>query len=378
MFPPIQTGTSHYSSNLALALTSRKHNVTVVTLRVGAEQQDACGFPVTRLPALHIPMKNFFKYFNICSIYPGNFIRLARIANEAQADAVLLVNHYLDIAFPAIFAARRRGIPLICSVGTQLQSSNPRSDWILNFLDRLICGRMVFPFCDRIIAWDEEILRYLKDVHHAGVLDKTVIINYGVNGDISFLLEHNHDYGPHNQLLGVGAVIEQRSFVPLVKAFHALSHEFPLLKLKIVGHIYHDAAVKLATELGLAARVMFTGELPHDNVLDEMRKSDLFFSSLTARYVGLGTATIESMLLGVPTVANVYPTLLGKARLADLENIALCGGASPEEIADKIRLLLKEQALREKIGKAGREFIRKNLDWDKIASEIEALILEVI
>lgn len=156
-------------------------------------------------------------------------------------------------------------------------------------------------------------MRYLGDVHGSQVTGKSVIINYGVNGDPRTFLEHRHDYRPHNQILGVGAVVEQRDFMPLVRAFHLLAREFPRLRLKIIGHVYYDAPRKFAEAHGLGGRVVFTGELPHREVLEELGHSDLFFASLTGRYVGLGTATIESMLMGVPTVANVYADLLGKA-----------------------------------------------------------------
>lgn len=369
MFPPIRTGTSYYSDNLA----ARGHSVTVVTLHNEEEIDDHRRFPVIRLPALHFPLRNFFKHFRISSCFPSNYSRLSRIARETGAEVVLLVNHYLDIAFPAIHAARKSGIPLVCSVGTQLQSPGPGKHRILNILDRLICGRMVFPFCDSIVSWDNEILRYLHDVHGAKVSGKSVTINYGVNGSPEAFLEHTHSYEVHNQILGVGAVIAQRDFLALVQAFRKLAPDFPALKLKIIGHVYHDAAPRYVAEHGLGDRVTFTGEQSHQVVLQSLRESDLFFSSLTGRYIGLGTATIESMLMGVPTVVNAYPDLLGTAQLRNGEDAVLIEKLSTDLIADSIRKLLVDSALRRKVGEGGRTFVTTHLNWDKVSADFERL-----
>lgn len=376
MFPPIRTGASYYSENLAAALAARGHSVTVVTLQNSeATDTDDRNFRVVRLPALHAPLKNYFKHFRICAGFPGNYRKMARIAKEMRADVILLVNHYLDIAFPAIHAARSSNIPLICSVGTQLQSPSPLRHRILNALDWLICGKLIFPFCSRIVAWDNEILRYLKDVQGPGIEKKCVIVNYGVNGDPDRFTGHQHDYSAHQQILGVGAVIEQRNFLALVQAFEILAPEFPELRLKIIGHVYHDAAPRYVAARGLGDRILFAGEQPHDQVLEALKSSDLFFSSLTGRYIGLGTATIESMLMGVPTLVNAYPDILGRAPLSDGDDIRLLDTLSPALLAERMRTLLTNEDLRRRIGQGGRNFVTRHLNWKTVAEHYEQLLV---
>lgn len=373
MYPPMRTGTAFYMRNLALALKARGHHITIVTL--GADSNDdAEGLDVRRLPALRMPIAGFFKHFQMCSMFPSNWSRLTCVANETDAEVILLINHYLDIAFPAAFAAHRRHIPLVCSVGTQLQSLNPRRNWLLNVLDRMICGRLVFSFCSRVVAWDTQIRQYLVDVHGLSMARKTVIVNYGVNGDISNFLLHKHDYGLKGVILGVGAVSEQRSFVPLVRAFSYIANKFPQMRLRIVGHVYYDEAIRVAAELGIANRTEFVGELPHDRVLMEMRGADVLYSSLTGKYVGLGTATIEAMLLGLPTVVNTPLDLLGTGMLVDGVHLIHSQDAKPVEIAKQIKRLLNDELLRQRVGEEGREFVRKYLNWERVAEDMEQLL----
>jgi len=379
MYPPIRTGTAFYARNLAGAMAACGHRVMVVALEPPGPSDATADVEVKVLRAWRVPLKGFFKHFRVCSMFPGNYAALVRLARDFGADAVLLVNHYLDIAFPTIFAARRLRLPLVCSVGTQLQSLNPRRDRVLNILDRLICGCLVFPSCDRVVAWDTQIMKYLADIHGRRVTDKTVIVNYGVNGDPQRFLAHQHDYGLHNRILGVGAVSEQRSFVPLVRAFSILADEFPDLRLEVIGHVYHDEAPRLAATLGFGGRVQFVGELPHDRVLDEMASSDLLYSSLTGRYVGLGTATIESMLMGLPTVVNTPLDLLGGGAILQHGTHLMHSPSTDErEIAAHLRELLTDAQLRRRVGEGGRRFIQENMSWDKVARDMEAVIAPLL
>lgn len=158
IFPPIKTRTSFYAKNLARSLQDRGNQVTVVTLENEEADPEPYPYAVHRLPALHLRFVPFFKHFRVSAAYPRNFNRLRQLARDSGAQTVLLVDHYLDIAFRAAFAAKACGIPLLCSVGTELQSSDPLRHRLLNVLDRLICKHLIFPHCDRIIAWDREIL----------------------------------------------------------------------------------------------------------------------------------------------------------------------------------------------------------------------------
>lgn len=378
MYPPIRTGTSFYSKNLAHNLALKGHNVKVITINGKVPNDHPSMFSVENIRGLKLPLRNYFKHLRVTSFSPSNYLSVNAILRNHKSDVVLLINHYLDIAFPAIVATRTNRIPLVCSVGTQLQSCNPFRNKILNFLDWLICGHFIFPFCHKIVAWDNEILRYLRDVHGNELIGKTAIVNYGVNGDIQAMMANEQDYSLHNQIVGVGAVSEQRDFVSLVQAFGIIAPEYPALRLKIIGHIYYDAAVRLAHDLGLKDRVVFTGELPHEAVLNEFKNSDAYFVSLTAKYVGLGTATIESMLMGVPVIANVPANLLGTTVVEDMKHLVLLNGLAPESTAAKMRTLLESRALREKIGNGGRSFIAKYMNWEKVSRDMEILLETVV
>ena len=370
MFPPIRTGTSNYSNNLADSLSNEKNDILVITIKNNeAVSVDDKLFDVVRIPALHLPLKNYFKHLRFCSFFPNNYKKVNSIALQFKPDIMLLINHYLDIAFPAIYAAKKNKIPLYISIGTQLQSLNPIRNKVLKILDRIIVGKMIFPFSNKIIAWDKEIERYLLNVHSVRIKDKIRIIAFGANGDIGLYMNHQHNYASINQILGVGAIIEQRDYCYQIRVFNELLKKFPNLILKIVGHVYIEKPILLAKELGIEKKVIFTGEISHSEVLEEYKKSCIHWMMLNGEYVGLGTSTLESMLMGVPSISNSPENLFGNNSLKDYHNYIHSDGMTIEKDVEKISFLIENQPERERIGKAGREFIVKYMNWPSVAKQ---------
>ena len=378
MFPPIRTGTSFYSKNLVDNMVKHGHQVTLVTVVNSDTEEGSYPYQVVRIPALHFPMKSYFKHLRFCSLFPCNYISISRLVKETQAEVILLVNHYLDIAFPAIYASIRHKIPLIVSVGTQLQSLNPVRNKILNILDRIICGGAIYPFCRKIVSWDKEIERYIYDIQSKSTSQKSVIVPFGVNGDISEYKKHEHNYELHNQILGVGAVIDHRNFLFQVQVFSRLLKYYPSLRLKIIGHQYISAPVQLVKELGINNQVEFTGELPHSQVLEELRKSDIHWMMLTSKYKGLGTSTLEAMLMGVPCFSNVPEGLLGIDQLKNFSNYIYTDGVSIDETVLNVKKILENRHLRVTIGQNGKHLVQENMNWDKVVKRMEEVIQGVL
>lgn len=376
MFPPIRTGTSFYSGNLAGVLQQQGHQVLVVTVKNTEAAAEEFPFPVYRIKALHIRLKNFFKHLRFSSVFISNYGRLTKIAKTHNADVILLVNHYLDIAFPAIYASRKLGKPLFISVGTQMQSLNPFRNKVLRLLDRLICGRLIFPFCRNIISWDAEIERYIKEVQREKIARKSVIIPFGSNGDAGEMLRYRHDYSKTDQIIGVGAIISQRDYLFNLRVFKELLISFPNMRLKIIGHIYIQSPLEFARQLGISDKVDFIGEAPHTIVIEELKKSAIHWMMLSGEYVGLGTATIEAMTLGIPCISNVPEDLFGKPLLKDMQNF-IYASKDVKEVTQKIIKVLTDEPLRMKIGLAGREFVNNHLDWQEVGRQMISLFEQV-
>jgi glycosyltransferase involved in cell wall biosynthesis len=378
MYPPNRTGTSYYSKCLAETFVRNGFKIILITTtnKEVSDNEMNNSFNVIRIPALHIPLKNYFKHLRFCSFNPQNYIRIKNISKSFNPDIILLINHYLDIAFPAIYASRLLNIPLYISIGTQLQSLNSFRNKVLHFLDRLIVGNFIFPFATRIVSWDHEIERYINDVHRKSNAEKSIMIPFGVNGDISHYNVFENNYEDSKQILGVGAVIDHRNYVYQIKVFKEILKIYPDLTFKIVGNKYIEEPEKVARELGIRDKVIFTGEIPHEEVLKEYQKSLLHWMMLCGKYVGLGMATIEAMLMGVPVISNVPENLLGDNKLRDMHNYVYTDGKTINKDVDNICKIIYDKQLRKVIGKNGKEFVQKYLNWDSVAEQFKHIIQE--
>lgn len=379
MFPPIRTGSSYYAADLAEALARRNHDVAVVTVRNDEPDTESYPYPVYRLFALRwsFALKKLFKHLRISSFFPANYRTVYEIVDRHSPDVIILISHYHDIGFLAVAASKRYGIPLVCSINTQLQLLSPVIQAVMRFFDRLICGRMILSPCAAIISLDTEIERYLSETYPQKIAGKSRIIPYGIHGESDVLHRHEHDYGFHGQVIGIGAVIQQRNYLASITLFANLLKEYPALRFKIIGHIYYDEAVKLAARLGIAGKVIFTGELSRNAVLEEIRNSDLYLGIFSGEYVGLGSATVEAMMSGLPIISNAPPDLLGKPALVDMRDYIYADHRTMDVAVEKAVRVLRDARLRESIGRNGRAFVADTLNWDTLSEKVDALLRSI-
>ncbi len=61
-----------------------------------------------------------------------------------------------------------------------------------------------------------------------------------------------------------------------------------------------------------------------------------------------------------------------------VEDILHLDGLTSGVIAQKIRTLLDDDALREKLGRGRHEFVRRHLNWNQVGQDMEALLFRVV
>ncbi|MHB8337117.1 MAG: glycosyltransferase [Ignavibacteriaceae bacterium] len=108
--------------------------------------------------------------------------------------------------------------------------------------------------------------------------------------------------------------------------------------------------------------VEFTGEIPHREIPELLKKHDLF--CLPSRSEGLPAAPLEAMACGLPVVAANVGGL--DEIVIDGFNGYLCIPESPEDIAEKIIAASRIQWNNEEIS----NWVTDNFSWDTWASHI--------
>ncbi len=126
---------------------------------------------------------------------------------------------------------------------------------------------------------------------------------------------------------------------------------------------------KLAAKLGVADRVIFTGEVGYAALPPLLRSADLVVS--TCQYEPSGTSSLQAMACGTPVIA---PPVGGHMdAVVDGTTGIIVQPDRPALLAQRIRQLLSHPMLMEAYGVAAADRVRSRYSWDRIAGETIAV-----
>jgi len=175
-------------------------------------------------------------------------------------------------------------------------------------------------------------------------------------------------------IIFVGGLKSIKGVRYLIEAFKIINQKIPETRLFLVGdgserHNLEDIVKKNR----LQEKVNFLGKIINEKVSEYMAASDIFV--LPSLFETFGIVNLEAMASGLPVVATrVYgiPEVI-----KDGENGFLVDPKSPEQLAEKILFLFKNDELREKISENNKEKAKK-YSWENIVAKLEKIYSEVI
>ena len=163
------------------------------------------------------------------------------------------------------------------------------------------------------------------------------------------------------KVLGVGGLEKYKGFEYLLRATHELKCRGIDIEVELVGDGKEiDSLEALARKLEIADRLRFLGWLPPHEVTNIMKQTTI----LVHPSIGLGdavpTVIKESMALGTPVVAS------NVAGIPELLDGGRCGMLVPpknvEALADAIKTLLANAAMRQTYADAARKYAEEKFD----------------
>ncbi len=161
------------------------------------------------------------------------------------------------------------------------------------------------------------------------------------------------------RLITVGRLHTSKGYDVLLEALGQLQADGVAFDLTMIGDgPDRQDLVDQAERLGLADRVTFTGSLGEREIIDAMRKSDVFVLSSHAE--PLGVVSMEAMSMEVATIATDAGGV-GEI-ITDNQDGKLVPPGDAQALADAIRELAEDEALRQRLAKAGRASIIRNFD----------------
>jgi glycosyltransferase involved in cell wall biosynthesis len=220
-----------------------------------------------------------------------------------------------------------------------------------------------------------------KIVEHYGIeAEKIRIVPNGVDIEKfkpsdSAAAKHQFGLGQEQTVLFMGSLVPRKGLPYLVKAAEKVVKHQANVKFAIVGTGPLRSQIEASlTAAGLKDNFVFLGNLGEDQLSAAYNAADVFV--LPSIQEGQGIVLLEAQACAKPVVAFG----VGGAKEAVRENQTgfLPELGDTEGLADRLLELLGDEALRLKMGDAGRRFVSENYTWDLCAERMLAIYREVL
>ena len=178
-------------------------------------------------------------------------------------------------------------------------------------------------------------------------------------------------------LLAVGRLIEKKGFDTLLRAARLLREDGLEFQVAIVGDgpLWPDLQ-RLVNELELGEQVQFLGPLTHAELEPHFARAAAFVLPCRigpdGNRDGLPNTVLEAMARGLPVVSTTLASV--QEAITDEQEGLLVAPGDHVALARALERLLNERGLRDRLGTAARERVRREHDRRELAPRVfEAL-----
>lgn len=157
-------------------------------------------------------------------------------------------------------------------------------------------------------------------------------------------------------ILFVGGNFERKGLPTLLRALPAIIGQHPEYKLVVVGHCSSQRSMeRLAADLGVRDRVLFTGYQPNEIVREWHQRAKVFI--MPSLMESFGIVFLEAMRAGTPVIATRVGGI--PEVVVHEENGLLVPPNQPAELAESCTRLLGDPELYERLAAGARNTVHR-------------------
>ena len=366
-------GQNVHVAALSTALARRGHDVTVFTRRDDAALPDRVttsdGYVVEHVPAgpaTEVPKDALLPHMAQFGCY---------LATRLRDDPVDVVPaHFWMSGLAAVAGVRGLPIPVVQTfhaLGTvkrRHQGDKDTSPPTRLALEQALCQDV-----NHVVATCTDEVRELRTLGLRA--DRASVVPCGVD------LQQFHPRGHaalrsagRLRLLTVGRLVERKGVDDAIRALARV----PDAELVVAGgppaeELDGDPEVArlraVARDVGVIDRVVFLGRVSREAMPAVLRSADVVVA--VPWYEPFGMVPLEAMACARPVVAAAVGGLVDT--VVDGDTGALVPPRRPDRLADTLREILADGALRARLGQAGVSRARAHYGWDRIGAETAAV-----
>ena len=239
---------------------------------------------------------------------------------------------------------------------------------VLNSVDRIIgVSHHEMELLQQIIDFDKSKIRYIPNG-----------IDFSRFEPIPNPAKFMNKYKPKgNIILYVGRLASNKGLEVLLAAAPAVLAEYPDTTFVFVGEDegMKQTLIDQAKKLGISDKLLFTGHLTDEELfLSAYAACDIFV--LPSEYEAFGIVLLEAQACKKPVIGTRVggvPEAIGSEGAGVVVEYN-----DPSSLANELKRLLGDAALRARMGELGRKRVQQNFTWENVVDQIEKVYAELI
>lgn len=182
-------------------------------------------------------------------------------------------------------------------------------------------------------------------------------------------------------LLTVARLVPHKGQDAGIRALAVLSAEFRELRYVMVGEGHDEERLRaLASDLGVADRVIFAGAISDDDLPEAYATSTIYIGLSRVdneiNVEGFGISFLEASSSGLPVVAGDSGGVRSAVR--DGETGTVVPPTDIEAVAQAMRGFLRDPGKARRYGSAGRHAVETHYNWARVARDTREFTLSVV
>ena len=199
--------------------------------------------------------------------------------------------------------------------------------------------------------------------------EKIEVIWNGIDlSDHQFNIKEGHT---NNLVTIISSDVPMKNLKTIIKAVALVRNDVPDIKLTIIGDLREENK-KLIKNLDLQRNINFKNKLSRPDLIETLNNSDIGISG--SLYEGFGFPLVEMISSGLPVITS------NKGSLPELASDAglIFEATSSSDLADKIKNLIKQNDLRQKLINNARNRRDDFFGWAEYAKRLEIVYQKII
>ncbi len=235
------------------------------------------------------------------------------------------------------------------------------------YLDDLTCHRelvYMFSHADRVLVLSSIWKKLLEE--KVGISDNVQVIYNPCPRVIEGKLKGK-------VILFAGTLNQRKGYDVLLRAFARVADRYPDWRLVYAGNGEVDEAKHLSDQLKISRQVEFLGWVDAERKEKAFQSASIF--CLPSYGEGFPMAVLDAWAYGLPVVTTPVGGIPDVAK--DGENMLLFAPGDVEMLARQLDRLMSDEALRERISAASRQFAQNEFNLDSINRQLGDLYEEL-